>query len=215
MTMPNKALKNSYHHGDLRQSMIDAACAHLSNSSADSLSLRALARELGVSPTAPYRHFESKNALFAAIACSGFEQMTESLSSVREKYRDDMEASMLETSDAYVSWALANPEKYQMFFDTSLVDFNEYPEIQERSKECFDVLISLIEQGLAEGVFIELPSYQLAMSIWAGIHGTCSLLLARVEKQQFRNEVMDKALAHLSEDRRTQLSLLWNSIRKH
>ena len=54
--MPGSENGSRYHHGDLRQAILDAACEHLKHENADTLSLRALAREIGVSQTAPYRH---------------------------------------------------------------------------------------------------------------------------------------------------------------
>lgn len=88
MTLKPKS-NHAYHHGDLRQGFIDAACAQLRKASADQLSLRALARDLGVSQTAAYRHFASKNALFAAIATQGFEMLTAELAFAAASHRDD------------------------------------------------------------------------------------------------------------------------------
>ena len=65
----------SYHHGDLKHTLIKAACQHLAKAGAESLSLRALARDAGVSQTAPYRHFKTKSSLFAAIAATGFDEL--------------------------------------------------------------------------------------------------------------------------------------------
>ena len=61
-------LPGSNHHGDLRLAILKAACEHLRRENSEFLSLQALARGIGVSQTAPYRHFDSKNALFAGIA---------------------------------------------------------------------------------------------------------------------------------------------------
>ncbi|MGK0342815.1 MAG: AcrR family transcriptional regulator, partial [Candidatus Azotimanducaceae bacterium] len=94
-----------YHHGDLRHSLIEAACKHLLKSGADTLSLRALAREIGVSQTAPYRHFESKSALFRAIAVYGFELMAAEMSTVAKQHEDDLEQAFVEISLAYVGFA--------------------------------------------------------------------------------------------------------------
>ena len=63
----------TYHHGDLRRALLDAAVRHIATDGVDALSLRALARDVGVTHAAPYRHFESKGHLLAAIAEEGFQ----------------------------------------------------------------------------------------------------------------------------------------------
>ena len=65
--------KGSYHHGDLRSSLLEAAKAMLSESGIEGLSLRKLADRVGVSRTAPYHHFKDKNELLCAIAQEGFD----------------------------------------------------------------------------------------------------------------------------------------------
>ena len=79
-------IREKYHHGDLRQAILDCSCEHLlRNSGTDCLSMRAIAREIGVSATAPYRHFESKNALFAGIATLGLEILESQLRASAEE----------------------------------------------------------------------------------------------------------------------------------
>jgi AcrR family transcriptional regulator len=206
--------KANYHHGDLRQAFIDAACSHLRQHSADSLSLRALARDIGVSQTAPYRHFESRNALFAAIAIQGFELLTARLQSTSNLF-PDTHTALLEVGIAYVDWAVANQEKYQMFFDSSLVDFSHYPELQSVGSECFEVLARLIRRGLSEELLRDKPPEQLAAILWSGIHGMASLLQAKHSEDQIEQYTVIKALEFLESNRRASLDMLLNSVLRH
>jgi AcrR family transcriptional regulator len=206
--------KANYHHGDLRQAFIDAACSHLRQHSADSLSLRALARDIGVSQTAPYRHFESRNALFAAIAIQGFELLTARLQSTSNLF-PDTHTALLEVGITYVDWAVANQEKYQMFFDSSLVDFSHYPEIQSAGSECFEVMVTLIRRGLSEELLCEKPPEQLAAILWSGIHGIASLLQAKPSGDQVEQYTVIKALEFLANNRRSSLEMLLNSVLRH
>ncbi|MDZ4318073.1 MAG: helix-turn-helix domain-containing protein, partial [Phenylobacterium sp.] len=64
-----------YHHGDLRRALVEAACRLLEKEGAQSLSLRAVAREAGVSPAAPYHHFKDKSELLDAVAHEGWEKL--------------------------------------------------------------------------------------------------------------------------------------------
>lgn len=208
------ARKQRYHHGDLRQALINAACEHLKREGVDTLSLRALAREIGVSQTAPYRHFETKNALFAAIACYGFELLTEKLVKVREKYRDDVVRALVEVGLTYVSWAVENPEKYQLLFDSSLVDFNEYPEMQQRGGGCFEVVMSVVRQGVEEGEFVSAPIEQLAGNMWAGVHGISSLVQSKASEDLDTSLPVHMALEYLVTERRANVEFMVNGIRR-
>ena len=93
--------RSNYHHGDLKQAIIDAACEILRSHSADSLSLRDIARDLGVSQTAPYRHFDCKTSLFAAVAIYGFELLTEELQKTSDAHPGTREG-LLEVGLTYI-----------------------------------------------------------------------------------------------------------------
>jgi AcrR family transcriptional regulator len=176
--------------------------------------LRALARDIGVSQTAPYRHFESRNALFAAIAIQGFELLTEQLQRTSDRFPDTRTA-LLEVGISYVDWAVANQEKYQMFFDSSLVDFGDYPELQSVGSECFEVLMTLIRRGLSEELLREKPPEQLAAILWSGIHGIASLLQAKHSEDQIMGYSVIKALEYLAGNRRASVEMLLNSVLRH
>ncbi|MFO7551396.1 MAG: helix-turn-helix domain-containing protein, partial [Haliea sp.] len=79
--MREAAGHKSYHHGNLRAELLDTAVEELETQGVEALSLRALARGIGVSQTAPYRHFSDKGDLLAAMATVGYRRL---LSSLRE-----------------------------------------------------------------------------------------------------------------------------------
>jgi len=180
--MSEVASNTSYHHGDLRQTLIEAACKQLQVANADALSMRALARDAGVSQAAPFRHFESKTALFAAIATYGFALLAVDLQKAADKFSDDFEKSFIEVGMAYIHWAQLNPEKYQLFFDSSLVDFSHYKELHDAGEHAFSILIDLIERGVEQDLFVDRPVLEMAGAMWAGFHGTSSLLISKLKK---------------------------------
>lgn len=205
-----------YHHGNLRQSFMDAACDHLRESSAESLSLRGLARRIGVSQTAPYRHFKSKAALFAAIAEDGFDQLHSATYAAETKHADNFEVAFTEVGLAYVNWALANPEKYQLLFDSSTVEISQHPELLIASQRTFENLTRLIETGIASGFFVDRPVAELAGAMWVCVHGIASLLINKSKmlslSGQEDNPVL-QTVAALSNDPRVTIELLIQSIR--
>src|SRR6476620_1889302 len=80
-----------YHHGDLQRALVDAAQAILEREGPAALSLRAVAREAGVSPAAPYHHFKDKDELIGAVAQRGFQMLTECMRAASEKKETDAE----------------------------------------------------------------------------------------------------------------------------
>ncbi len=168
-----------YHHGGLRQFLIEAACRHIGQRGIESLSLRALAREAGVSQTAPYRHFKTKNSLIAAIAMECFSQLHACLVQATEKAGDDTLQAILACGPAYMSYALANPERYKLTFDSAQLDFQQYPELKKGGDACFSVLIDLINRGLKEDLLIDKPAHKMAGLLWATLHGVTSLVISQ------------------------------------
>lgn len=104
----------SYHHGDLRAALVQAGLRALETRDISDISLRQLARDTGVSPTAVYRHFPDKDALMAALAQAGIEQMADWQ---KQAARNAGEAdAFAATGRAYVRWALANPSLFRLVF---------------------------------------------------------------------------------------------------
>lgn len=100
-----------YHHGNLRQALIEAALATLRRDGIEAVSLRALARDLGVSHAAPSRHFPTRDALFAAIAEQGYAALTDRIVAARDQTGDPLERLHL-MSLAHLDWAMENPALY-------------------------------------------------------------------------------------------------------
>jgi AcrR family transcriptional regulator len=108
--------KRGYHHGDLRSALIDTGLRLIENSDAEHLSLREVAREVGVSATAVYRHFPDKQALLYAMCQRGAEKLSDA-------QRDAMAGKSAKTAfevagRAYIAFALANPGLYRLMMAT-------------------------------------------------------------------------------------------------
>ena len=213
MTETSDDLPGSYHHGDLRLAILKAACDHLRRENAESLSLRALARGIGVSQTAPYRHFDSKNALFAGIATWGFQILGGQMQASLADQTSPME-SFLTLGRCYLDFSREHAEKYQLFFDSSLVEFGEYPRLQEASGVCFDHLLDVIRLGQQDRLFIEREEEEIAAIVWAGLHGMASLLQLKQGRQGLTDRPVGKAIRFLAEQQDQTLNLLLRSVLK-
>jgi AcrR family transcriptional regulator len=107
--------KKRYHHGDLRTALLEAGLALLADSDADDLSLRKLAREVGVSATAVYRHFPDKHGLMSALAAEGLHQLSVAQHAAFAAAGGGL-AGFNATGRAYVRFALANPALFRLIF---------------------------------------------------------------------------------------------------
>lgn len=104
----------AYHHGDLRSALVEAGLRALETAPIEDLSLRALAREAGVSATAVYRHFPDKQALLAALADAGLQSLGRYQQQAAETAGPQQAFGA--TGRAYVRWALANPALFRLVF---------------------------------------------------------------------------------------------------
>lgn len=169
----------AYHHGDLRKTLLEACCAHIASQGTEGLSLRALAREAGVSPTAPYRHFDSRHALLAALATEGFEELAARMSAV---VLDDPVQAFFDCSLAYVRYAQDNPVKYHLMFGDVIGDFSGHEELITAGCHCYDQLEKVLAAGLASGDLRSDDLEELSGTVWAMVHGLAGLAITAKAK---------------------------------
>ena len=177
MLIEKQPADRSYHHGDLRDTLMEAALASIAAHGTEKLSLRALAREAGVSPTAPYRHFPSKQSLLAALAEQGFLELLARFDAVAAEPYADLELRLLALGMAYIEFALANPTSYELMFGSVLGDFSGYRPLQEAAEGCYRVLYRILEEGLSPESAPDLTATRLGGVVWAAVHGVASLML--------------------------------------
>lgn len=164
----SQAPARSYHHGDLRSALVEAGLAALETTDFANISLRQLAREVGVSATAVYRHFPDKQALMQALANEGivrlgaFQQQAASESRGADAFAA--------TGRAYVRWALANPSLFRLTFS----------ECDRAGRELFgeNLAADMLEQMAGEATGGDPAAVQrLMVQAWALVHGLAMLML--------------------------------------
>lgn len=181
--------RQQYHHGNLREALLEMAVLHLRDEGHEKLSLRAIARDLGVSQTAPYRHFDDKNALLAALAADGFAELAAKTAAAAKKHPADAAAALQACGIAYVRFARANPEKYLLMFGPGIVGRQRYAELVENSDAAFRVLLEVIEQAQREGLYSGKPTHMVANAAWALVHGLSTLLIGHLQWIMSEREV--------------------------
>lgn len=173
MAVPSEP--KSYHHGNLRAELLDTAVEQLRTAGTESLSLRAMARAIGVSQTAPYRHFTDKDELLAALATRGYQSLLEALQEAGRSAGESSEEQLFAFARAYVDYAAENPELFKLMFGPSLQPLDKYPELRDASRETLSLVQKILHRGIQKGDFKEQDITYLANSGWAGIHGLATL----------------------------------------
>lgn len=168
---PSKARRaRPYHHGDLRRALIDAALAAIGRDGVASISLRGLARDLGVSHAAPVHHFRDKAGLLTAVAVEGFELLAARLQRAWEET-----GSFLEVGVAYVGFATSHPAHFEVMFRPDLYHRDD-PELARASDAAAAVLYERV--GQAVGRARRRRDTELAgIAAWALVHGLATLWL--------------------------------------
>ncbi len=174
----SKRAGESYHHGDLRQSLIQEAIALIDEAGIARLSLREVARRLGVSHNAPYRHFADKEGLLAAVAVDGFQALTSVMLAAKQSQPADTTQPLEAIGKAYIHFALTHPSHYQiMFLGGSWDDPDKYPDLGMAGQQAFEVLVGTIEAGQAIGLYRGFDALDMARVAWSLVHGQSLLLL--------------------------------------
>ena len=108
--------KKTYHHGDLRQKIIEESLAWIERENIVSLSLRGVAKRIGVSHNAPYRHFPDKESLLVAIAEIGYTQLYDALEEAVKSSPNDLQQQLENIGVASIQYAVSHKAYYQVMF---------------------------------------------------------------------------------------------------
>jgi AcrR family transcriptional regulator len=161
------ATKTPYHHGDLQSALVSAAMELLEEGETD-LSMRAVARRAGVSPAAPYRHYEDREALVSAVAAVGYRELAEELAAAHPS--PSTPEQLVRVAIAYVQFALTRPALFRvMFSEPCKRDNNE--------RVAATAAVSLYLRGIVERSFPDADAEPLGTAIWALVHGLATLHL--------------------------------------
>ncbi len=171
--------EKSYHHGDLKNALIQAGIEILAEEGIGGLSLRKAARKAGVSHAAPYAHFADKQTLIAAIAADGHRQINERLQAVLAAHPNDPLRQFTGAVWAYAQFGLQSAAHYKITFSGAIQDEHGFPEFIETSQRNMQILKDIIERCRAAGILDSgsLDTELQALSLWGLIHGLISLMI--------------------------------------
>lgn len=178
MTRRARKPEGRYHHGELRKALLEEAVAVVESDGMTALSLRELARRLGVSHAAPAHHFADKAALLIELARDGFERLTAAMEAAGAQGRDPLDR-LRRIGDAYVRFAIEHPGRYHIMFGPERSDPGAVPSsLTEASERSFDVVVAAVETVLALWPAGGRPSTDaVAFTCWTIGHGAATLWL--------------------------------------
>ena len=161
---------------DFRGRLCEAAERLFAERGPDAVTMRQLAAELGVSPMTPYRYFEDKDDILAAVRANGFTRFAQALEAARASTQG-ARAIGSAVGEAYVDFALSNPHAYKLMFDFNQPHTEKDPELVAAGQRAQKTMTGYIEDALKEGLMAGDP-LQIGLMFWAAIHGAVILELA-------------------------------------
>jgi len=200
--MPRLARKplNTYHHGDLRDALVQAALREAERGGPEAISLKALAKSLGVSQPAPYRHFADREALLEAVTAAAFRQFSAMLRDAIGK--PSKQSKLSRFAQATLAFGLRRNGIYRlMFASRTMACSPKGGELHNAAMETFGLLLEALEAP-AVGLLRE----RQALKIWAALHGVVMLAeqglltgqVAHISREQLVEDIVDEAKLALS-----------------
>jgi AcrR family transcriptional regulator len=183
-----------YHHGNLRTALLEQAERTVRERGAGELSLRELAREVGVSHGAPRRHFPDRQALLDALAEAGFARLGAELRTAADGAGEDFEARLHAVAAAYVRFATRDAALLELMFAGK--SRGESGALHEAGDRAFSAILELIDQGQAQGALEPGPQERVGLVLFATVHGIAALVSGGMVGADRLDELVPDAVGH-------------------
>ena len=156
-----------YHHGDLRNGLLDAARTILEEEDLSQLTLRAVARKAGVSHAAPYRHFPNHEALLVELSLEGFRELRQMVADAAKAPGAESDRTA-HIGAAYMGFVAKRPAVTRLMFGGQLPNREKFPELGEAA------------DAVGKEIGNALPDPALGLAVWSAVHGLAMLVLENV-----------------------------------
>lgn len=166
--------RNNYHHGDLPQQAHQLALETLREHGDAAISLRALAKQIGVSAPALYRHFVDREGLLSELAITGFEALRERLLKVDQS---EPRRALIDIGLMYVSFAQDEPNLYRLMFGGRVLPKGIHPRLDTAGKGAFQVLEDTIARARQVGYVKPVSLSLMTAAAWSLVHGLAQLTI--------------------------------------
>lgn len=170
-------MKTGYHHGNLRQALVEAALTLIAGQGPTGFTLSEAAKQAGVTPAAVYRHFAGRDELLAEVARQGYEIFAALMDYAYDGGRPSPLSAFEATGRAYLAFARKYPGHYMAMFESGL-DLHAHAglaTVAQRAREVLERAAEGLANGLPEGR--RPPARMMAAHVWAMSHGVVELFL--------------------------------------
>lgn len=181
---PGTPSRTRYHHGDLRNALLEASLSLVRDEGVEGFSLREAARAVGVSPAAAYRHFEDKDALLIALAADGFTRLATGMERAIARTPGEpgskahAAAAFAAVGLAYVEFAVQHPSHFRVMFGPWCAHAKE-PLVGggPGGRDPYRILVDTLDALAASGAVARDARAGAELAAWASVHGLASLLV--------------------------------------
>jgi AcrR family transcriptional regulator len=193
--MPEPAEPRPYHHGRLRPALLDAAERSLRERGADHLSLRDLARDIGVSHAAPRRHFEDRQALLDALAEVGFVRLGAAMSTALAGGDSErgFSARVLDAVSAFAHFAVENAALYELM--NSSKHRPGATRVAQAAAAAFAQMVDLIEEGQTREVLEQGDPEEVGIILYATVQGITTMINSGMIDAERLDRLIDTAVS--------------------
>ncbi len=168
-------MAGTYHHGNLRIGLIQAALELINEKGGGFLTIREVAKRAGVSHTAPYRHFKNKEELLGAVAIDGFRLMIQKMKNQMAIFKDQPILKFQASGVAYMKFALAHPAHFRVMFGSRRLEKSRDPKLKQASATSLGLLLDCIKDCQAKGEIRSGNAMEMALAAWSMVHGFAML----------------------------------------
>ena len=186
---------SSYHHGNLRAALLERAIAEIGARGVEGLSLRELARGLGVSHAAPKRHFASKADLLSAIVATAYGELTEAI--LGQVETEDAVGRLRDMARIAIEWAIANPAKFSVMSNPDVSRFAT-EDVKAALTDFADAVRAAITEAQKSGYKKNMSTEALLLHSVGATFGVATLmtdpLMQRVLSQAFASTAIEKVI---------------------
>jgi len=178
-TERSKTGREGYHHGNLREALIEAALGLIAERGLGGFAVAELARAVGVSAAAPYRHFRDRDSVLAEVARRGFVQLAVSMRAAADAKRSDPVRALEDCAQAHLAYAANERPVYAAMFDPNF-PVAEHAELARARDDAFAVLRTAASNASERSAAPRRPpALMIALHVWAMTHGIAVLYLGR------------------------------------
>ncbi|MEM8940533.1 MAG: TetR/AcrR family transcriptional regulator [Pseudomonadota bacterium] len=169
--------RQSYHHGDLKRALMDAAELELAAKGFEGFSLRGVAKRADVSHGAPAHHFTDVSGLLTAIAARGYERFIAAQNRRESQAGDGPRAKLVASGLGYIDFAIENPSLFRLMFSSGRPDKSNL-ELTQGADAAFEKLVGHIRSITHSDPHTDAPAMTDVFAAWAVAHGLADLLIA-------------------------------------